>query len=111
MEPEVQDLARQHAKAAIQVLVDTMHNPKASPSVRASAAKTLLMLAAGKQAAEKARSAPVTPRETRPGAETPTGHSSLPHPGNRQARRAAAAMQRSAGRRVALNQPSPSGRP
>ena len=55
METEIQDLARGHAKAAIQVLAEIMNNPKAPAGVRASAAKTLLERAFGKTGRQPAR--------------------------------------------------------
>lgn len=53
MESDIKDLARAHAKAAIDVMVEIMTNADAPASVRLSAAKTVLDRAFGKLTTEK----------------------------------------------------------
>ena len=64
METNIADLARAHAKAAIQVLVEIMSQPDAPAGARLSAAKALLERGWGKATTQKSKGesgpAPVT---------------------------------------------------
>ena len=53
METDIKELARAHAKAAIDAMVEIMTNADAPASVRLSAAKSLLDRASGKVTTEK----------------------------------------------------------
>jgi hypothetical protein len=53
METDLQDLAREHTKAALAVLAEIMANADAPPSVRLSAAKAMLERGWGKPTAQK----------------------------------------------------------